>query len=443
MAPVVRIEPNGSQTLLLFDNPREDLENSGWLVFIQIFEGFNLLVSQQFALTFDDYRAKVRDIQLELNEEFLSSATGLPATGERWFKNSKVDEVSWLLLFTSRKIVRAMPVNTLKPKWHNLLAIVKQFVTCECRYGLVFLYHLQLLMNFIDYPLNMPHYLLRSLYKMSKRFKCEKDDSSLFHHCLIKVLIVHRLSLSGDSCKPSCQGMALPLPSLSKWTRLWFGPSMPLHILLPPVKPSNCPDLDLPDTMAEPFSKDKIKTAKKPVRKKGKGDIGVNSKGKKNASWISGCVRIKPNQNVDQKPIVLSEDSDYEIECFLTKEYPYSHGLCSIEPYDYVSNLPPCLKNDPKFPGIKIHNQTPGNLKEPSPVMPNQPPCSQCNAWLERYYTNIPLLQSKIKSLEEQVTVLSKKNDKLHANEKKQKTTGSIVFKNVEAATAFVNSKLS
>jgi hypothetical protein len=67
----------------------------------------------------------------------------------------------------------------------------------------------------------------------------------------------------------------------------------------------------------------------------------------------------------------------------------------------------------------------------------------QCNAWLERYYTDVPLLQSKIKSLEERVTVLAKENDRLQANEKKQKTTGSIVFRNVEAATAFVNSKLS
>jgi hypothetical protein len=81
MAPVVRIEPNGNQALLLFDNARKDLEDSGWLVFIQRFEGFNLSVAQQFALTFDGCRAKVGDIQLELNEEFISSATGLAATG--------------------------------------------------------------------------------------------------------------------------------------------------------------------------------------------------------------------------------------------------------------------------------------------------------------------------------------------------------------------------
>ena len=93
MALVVRIEPNGSQDLLLFDNARKDLENSGWMVFIQSFEGFKHSVAQQFTLTFDGCRAKVVDVQLELNEEFMSSSTGLPATGKRWFKNSKVDEV--------------------------------------------------------------------------------------------------------------------------------------------------------------------------------------------------------------------------------------------------------------------------------------------------------------------------------------------------------------
>ena len=62
MALMVRIEPNGSQTLLLFDNSHKDLENGGWLVFIQRFEGFNLSVAQQFSLTFDGCRDKVGDI---------------------------------------------------------------------------------------------------------------------------------------------------------------------------------------------------------------------------------------------------------------------------------------------------------------------------------------------------------------------------------------------
>jgi hypothetical protein len=201
MDPIVRIEPNGVQTLLLFDNAREDLERNGWLVFIEKFEGFNLAVAQQFPLTFDGYRAKIGDVHLELNEDFLSLATGLAAEGKKWFKNLKVDEVPWPLLFTSRKINscdKGMPVTTLKSRWHDLLAIIEKFITCEGRYSLVFLYHLRLLMSFIDFPLNMPHFLLWSLYKMAKCFKREKADSSFFHHCLIKIILVHQLKLSGD-----------------------------------------------------------------------------------------------------------------------------------------------------------------------------------------------------------------------------------------------------
>jgi hypothetical protein len=72
-------------------------------------------------------------------------------------------------------------------------------MTCEGRYGLIFLYHLRLLMNLMGYLLNMPFYFHRSLYKMAKRFKRQKVDSSMFHHGLIKLIIVYHLSLHGDS----------------------------------------------------------------------------------------------------------------------------------------------------------------------------------------------------------------------------------------------------
>jgi hypothetical protein len=67
--------------LLLFDNVQKYLEDNGWLTFMQKFEGFNLFVAQQFTLTFDGCRAKVGDIQLEISEEFISFATGLPSSG--------------------------------------------------------------------------------------------------------------------------------------------------------------------------------------------------------------------------------------------------------------------------------------------------------------------------------------------------------------------------
>jgi hypothetical protein len=331
--------------------------------------------------------------------------------------------VSWPLLFVSRKVVscdKGMPISTLKPRWHGLLVIVKQFVTCEGWYGLVFLYHLWLLMNFMGYPLNMPHYFLCSIYKMSRRFKCEKVDSSMFHHGLTKIIIVHHLSLHCNNWKAFLSRNGFANPDSAQIDKVVVsetlaGPAMPFHILLPPAKPLDLPDIDLPDAITNPCTKDKDEAVKKPVSKKGRGDNVVNSKGKKNARLISIFAQNKPKQNIDQKPIVLSEDSDSDIEHFLAEEYPYSHGLCSTKPYDYVSNLPPCLKNDPNYPGIKLHNEVRGDLNKPSPVIskPEKPSCIQCNAWIEHYYTDVPLLQSKIKLLEEQVTVLLKEGDRL------------------------------
>jgi hypothetical protein len=183
----------------------------------------------------------------------------------------------------------------------------------------------------------------------------------------------------------------------------------------------------------------------KPMGKKPKANLTANAKGKKNARLISRMARNKPKPPVEPNPIVLSEDSDSEVERFLASEYPYSQGLCAEPSYDFVSNLPPCLQDDPNYPGIKLPCEAPGHLSKPSPALskPTVPPCDQCSSWLERYYLDVPILQSRIQSLEDQVALLTSQKAKLQATDKKQKTTGSILFKNVESATAVVNSKLA
>jgi hypothetical protein len=172
-------------------------------------------------------------------------------------------------------------------------------VTCEGRYGLVFLYHLHLLINFIGYPLNMPFYFQRSLYKMSKRFKREKADSSLFHHGLIRLIIVHHLSLHGDSWRAfisrngfdDTDPVQIDKPVVNE-TKV--RPLVPFHVLLPSPKPSVDPDIDLPDVMTE-----KAEAIKNPVSKKVRGNPTVDGKGKKNARLISRMARNKPKPSVE------------------------------------------------------------------------------------------------------------------------------------------------
>jgi hypothetical protein len=76
-----------------------------------------------------------------------------------------------------------------------------------------------------------------------------------------------------------------------------------------------------------------------------------------------------------------------------------------------------------------------------------QPHCNECRSWIDSYYTDVPLLQSRLKYLEDQVDSLTNENSRLQsiaqAKDKHQKTTGSVIFKNVEAATAIVNSKIA
>jgi uncharacterized protein (DUF3084 family) len=76
-----------------------------------------------------------------------------------------------------------------------------------------------------------------------------------------------------------------------------------------------------------------------------------------------------------------------------------------------------------------------------------QPQCNECRSWIDRYYTDVPLLQSQLKSLKDQVDSLTNENSRLQsitqAKEKRLKTTGSVIFKNVEAATTIVNSKIA
>jgi hypothetical protein len=327
----------------------------------------------------------------------------------------------------------------LKQRWHDLLMIIKKFITYEGRYGFVFLHHLRLLMVFMGFELNMPYYLHRILFKMSKKYKRNQDYSGLFHYGLVKMIVVYHLGLHRDCWNDflarngfvDSNPPQVDKPVVSEGKTV---PPVPYNILLP--KPLPDLPIDLPHSMT------KDAEIVKPVAKRPKAKPNANAKGKKTAWLISRMARNKPKPPINLDPIVLSEDSDSEVERFLASEYPYSEGLCAKPSFDFMSNLPPCLQNNPDYPGIKMPCKAPGHSSKPS-LEPTIPLCDQCGSWLERYYLDVPMLQSKIKYLEDQVTLLTHQKTELQTTDKKQRMTGSILFKNVESATAIVNSKLA
>jgi len=124
-------------------------------------------VAKEFSQTFNGCRVKIGDIQLELTEDFVSEAIGLPSTNEKWFKNSKIEEVPWSLFMTSKKInccKKGIHVSLVRRRWHGLLLILEQFVTCEGRYGFSPFIHSDLFLPFLPFKpknvLSHPCYIL-------------------------------------------------------------------------------------------------------------------------------------------------------------------------------------------------------------------------------------------------------------------------------------------
>lgn len=96
---------------------------------------------------------------------------------------------------------KGIPISALKGKWSSMLLILQKFITCEGRFGFMYVYHIRLLMNFLeDGTLNLPFFLLNSLRRMATNVqkKIEAIETILYHHGLVKNLVEHHLKSVGD-----------------------------------------------------------------------------------------------------------------------------------------------------------------------------------------------------------------------------------------------------
>jgi hypothetical protein len=97
--------------------------------------------------------------------------------------------------------------------------------------------------------------------------------------------------------------------------------------------------------------------------------------------------------------IEVNEVSDSEIEDFLALQDPDCQGFGPVEPYDFVTNLPPCLKDEKGFYGIgfgqgKMASKADMVMSDRTlhqHVVPSVQ-CDVCMLWIEQYYTDIPIL---------------------------------------------------
>ena len=76
----------------------------------------------------------------------------------------------------------------------------------------------------------------------------------------------------------------------------------------------------------------------------------------------------------------------------------------------------------------------------------SDPQCEVCLFWIEKYYTDVPSLQAKIKAFIAHIDSLTIEYHRLNVNAQRQgkrlKRTGNIIIKNVEYVKSVVNSEV-
>ena len=194
---MLRTEPEGPKFMEGYPQVRDILKKSKWLRFIQNFRGYHKEVTKAFARSFNGLEVEIGDLKFTVTEASIEAGTELPQEGERWFKNKSISDEAWRVILRNPGMdvtifKRGILVHALKEEWATLLLVIQKFITCEGRFGSMYMYHTRLLMNFLDnQTLNLPYFLLNSLKKMSVTVQKHLGDVEphFYHHGLVKILI--------------------------------------------------------------------------------------------------------------------------------------------------------------------------------------------------------------------------------------------------------------
>jgi hypothetical protein len=95
--------------------------------------------TRQFALHYNGKRTKVGNLYFEVKEASISAATGIPITGEKWFKAMDLSSAYAKNLLKpehqSNDLFEGMPRSQLIEHFDRILKIIQRYFTCEGRFN--------------------------------------------------------------------------------------------------------------------------------------------------------------------------------------------------------------------------------------------------------------------------------------------------------------------
>jgi hypothetical protein len=179
--------------------------NMGCMEFAERLQtGYHQATAEAFAKTFDGNRARVGSVEIAVNEEFIAAATGLPTTGQRWFKTTapKNQDFRFYLKdgYKHKAWNKGMLVSYLDEEWQDLFKAIQLYITSEGRYDKLMMYHFKLMDHFTNKsPINLPYFLYHSLTKVCRRIRAQplSIKNTLCHLGLIKLILLQELKQQG------------------------------------------------------------------------------------------------------------------------------------------------------------------------------------------------------------------------------------------------------
>ena len=199
-----RTEPEGLDLALKDEGVRKAFKDAGCWNFCEKLKGGHAQVTKEFALNFTGLNSKVSMLEIQVSPETIANVTEIPRGGQEWFKNFKFDmnpcKEFLKEAFVNEDLTNAVPRSYVKEHYAIFLTCIQKYLTCEGRYNKVYSYHFKLLLHFTGKAsIDIPFYLFRSLSKMCDKVQLKKDDceTSLFHHGLVKLLVLDGLQKIG------------------------------------------------------------------------------------------------------------------------------------------------------------------------------------------------------------------------------------------------------
>lgn len=200
----MRNEPEGLDITLKNKEVERAFKQVGCWNFCKKLQGGHAQVTKEFSLNFTGLKSKVGMLELQVSPNMISTVTEIPRGQESWFKNFKFDmnpcKEFLKQEFIDSDLNKFVPKSYVKVSYAHLLTCIQKYLTCEGRYNKVYSYHFKLLLHFTGKAsIDLPFYLFRSLSKMCDKVQLKKEscDTSLLHHGLVKLIVLHELHKVG------------------------------------------------------------------------------------------------------------------------------------------------------------------------------------------------------------------------------------------------------